>query len=234
MNKTILITGASRGLGLAFTERYLNEGYIVFAGIRKINENIERLKHSYQESLLPIIMDISDDHSVIHAAAEIKNYSGKLDIIINNAASRFPETNNNLEDVSLEVAIQSYNINTLGPLRVAKNFIPFVEKGQNKMFVNISSEAGSIETCKRDNEFDYCMSKSALNMQSVILQNYVKPQGIKVLAIHPGWMHTDMGGEKAPLAPSQSAESISKLIKTYQGDVDGPVFLDYQGNVFPW
>lgn len=74
-----------------------------------------------------------------------------------------------------------------------------------KVIVNISSEAGSIGECWRDREFDYCMSKAALNMQSVLLQKYLKSEGIKVLAIHPGWMRTDMGGAEADISPDTSA-----------------------------
>ena len=76
---------------------------------------------------------------------------------------------------------------------VIKNALPLLRKGRKKLIVNFSSEAGSIGTCGRQSEYSYCMSKAALNMASQILQNAVKAEGIKVLALHPGWFSSDMG-----------------------------------------
>jgi NAD(P)-dependent dehydrogenase (short-subunit alcohol dehydrogenase family) len=105
--------------------------------------------------------------------------------------------------------------------------------GRRKLIVNISSEAGSIGNCWRSAEFGYCMSKAALNMQSKILQNNLGPQGFKVLAIHPGWMQTDMGGAQADIHPDVSAQGIFELaLKEWKPE--DAIYMDYQGNVLPW
>jgi len=104
------------------------------------------------------------------------------------------------------------------------------------MLVNISSEAGSIGDCWRKKEFGYSMSKAALNMQSVILQNHLKEYGVKVLAIHPGYMKSYMLGEKnydADIEPEAAAENIFKLLEEKK-DINTPIFYDYQGNELPW
>ena len=82
-------------------------------------------------------------------------------------------------------------------------------------------------------EFAYCMSKSALNMQSKLLQNALGPQGFKVLAVHPGWIRTGMGGPQAAISADQSAEGIFQLA-TRAWSPDDPIYLDYQGKALRW
>jgi NAD(P)-dependent dehydrogenase (short-subunit alcohol dehydrogenase family) len=77
------------------------------------------------------------------------------------------------------------------------------------------------------------MSKAALNMQSKILQNYLKPRGFRVLAVHPGWMRTNMGGPQAPLPSDESAEAIYKLARR-EWKAEDPIYVDYQGTPLPW
>jgi len=233
-NNTVLITGANRGLGIELVKIYLAANYTVFAGTRQNSDLLEQLKTKHQEKLTIVPLDVSEDASVETAAKNIHSYQVPLDIIINNAAARFDETMNPLEDIKFDVAMKAFNINALGPLRITKTFLPFLQNGRKKMLVNISSEAGSIGSCWRDREFDYCMSKAALNMESKLLQNYLKPSGIKVLALHPGWMHTDMGGAEAPLNPAVAAKRIHDLIEGNVGNIDGPIYLNEDGLEFPW
>jgi NAD(P)-dependent dehydrogenase (short-subunit alcohol dehydrogenase family) len=77
------------------------------------------------------------------------------------------------------------------------------------------------------------MSKAALNMQSRILQNYLQPRGFKVLAVHPGWMQTDMGGVNADIAASEAAEGIFRLAEKDWAPED-PIYMDYRGQPMPW
>jgi NAD(P)-dependent dehydrogenase (short-subunit alcohol dehydrogenase family) len=179
-------------------------------------------------------MDISSDTSVSYSAVEVSRLTDNVDILINNAGVHFEASFAPLEEVDFQVAMDTFNINALGPLRVTKAFIPFIKRGDTKVVVNISSESGSIGECWRDREFDYGMSKAALNMQSVLLQRYVKPEGIKVLAVHPGWMRTDMGGAEADISPETAAEGIYELANKYKGDLEGPMYMDYSGRLFKW
>ncbi|WP_078552423.1 SDR family oxidoreductase [Bacillus alkalicellulosilyticus] len=234
MNQTVLITGANRGLGLELVKVYLKDGFTVFAGVRSSNDHIERLKQEFPEKLIDIPMDVSSTESVENAANLLRNQTDHLDILINNAAVHLEEERKRLEQVDFDAVLETYNINTVGSLRVTKYFLPFVEAGNLKLHINISSEAGSIGKCWRDGEFGYTMSKAALNMQSVVLQNLVKPKGIKVLAIHPGWMRTDMGGPNATDSSTTSAEQVAALGKKYQGDLEAPIYFDNHGEVFPY
>jgi NAD(P)-dependent dehydrogenase (short-subunit alcohol dehydrogenase family) len=116
---------------------------------------------------------------------------------------------------------------------VIQHFLPLLEKGERKLIINISSEAGSIADCKRSSEYAYCMSKSALNMASKIIQNALKARGFKVLAIHPGWMRTEMGGQDADIHPDEAADGIFQLAMR-QWQPEDEIYMDYQGSILPW
>ncbi|TDQ37208.1 SDR family oxidoreductase [Aureibacillus halotolerans] len=231
MTQHVVITGANRGLGLEFVRYYLAKGATVYACARSESDALLQLA---SPQLHVISLDVANDASVEKAFEEIAKLTSSLDIVINNAAARFPETVNSLEDVDFDVVQKAYNINSIGPLRVAKASVPLLEKGNTKVLTNISSEAGSIGTSGRGTEFDYCMSKAALNMQSVLLQNAVRGQGIRVLAIDPGWMHTDMGGAKAPKSPVDTAEKIGQIIEQRKGTTDEPLFVNTSGEQYPY
>ncbi|HOH37319.1 MAG TPA: SDR family NAD(P)-dependent oxidoreductase, partial [Spirochaetota bacterium] len=158
---------------------------------------------------------------------------GSIDILLNNAGVHFEESYSSLEDVNFDVALKTHNINSLGPLRTVKSFLPFIKNGEKKLILNISSEAGSLSDCWREKEFDYCMSKAALNMQSILLQNYLKKDRIKVIAVHPGWMRTDMGGSKADIDSKESADEIFSLAEK-DFALNDPIYMDYKGRIMHW
>jgi NAD(P)-dependent dehydrogenase (short-subunit alcohol dehydrogenase family) len=233
---TVLVTGADSGLGYALVQRFLQGEYNVFAGIYRSAENHASLSAEYGDALALIPLNVADMESVCGAAQLVADRVSALDVVLNNAGIHVKEsTFKHLEqlDFSDQHFQQTMDVNTFGPLRVVQQFLPLLEKGRQKLVMNISSEAGSIADCQRENQFAYCMSKAALNMQSIILQNYLKPRGFKVLAVHPGWVRTNMGGPEATLHPDESAEGIFQLAAR-KWNVDDPIYLDYQGKSLPW
>ena len=232
MSYIVFITGASKGLGYSLTELYLSKGHIVIATYRKNFENLEKIKEN--KNLILYKMDVSEEESVKTSYEYIRNKVDHIDILINNAAIYIEDKAKTIENIDIESVIQTLNVNSVGPLRVLKYFYPLVEKGAKKLIINISSEAGSISNCWRDREYGYCMSKSALNMLSAILQNYSKNKGIKVLSIHPGWMRTDMGGPTADISPEESAEGIFNLSLKEWDINDKNIYMDYKGNLITW
>jgi len=235
MNKNVLIAGASRGLGYSLTYQYLKSGFTVFAGARNIKcEKLGILKTQFKDRLIVIQMDVASSQSVKKAAEQVKSYCNKLDVVINNAGIHCEDSFEILENVDLDNAIKVYNVNSIGILRVTKEFLGLLQNGDDKVLLNISSESGSIGSCKRSKEFDYCMSKAAVNMASVLLQNYLKERKIKVLAVQPGWMRTDMGGDTADIDPLEAAECIFKLVEENKHNLDAPVFVDRYGEILPW
>ncbi len=234
MSRSILITGAARGLGLCFAKKYLKDGFMVFAGTRDLEApKLKDLQREYPNAFLPVELEVTDTESVAAAARTVRSYTEKLDLIINNAAVHNSTSFEVLEKADLDDCLKVYDINSLGPLRVVKGFLPFLRNNPGAKVINISSESGSISTCGREKEFDYCMSKAALNMASKMLSNYLRKDQIIVLAVHPGWMRTDMGGGNAALDPYETACKLAYLFET-RNDPDGPGFIDNQGNEYPW
>lgn len=234
MGNVVLITGASRGLGLCFARKYLEAGDTVFAGVRDLSAPfIKELKEKYPETLFPVPLEVTDTQSAEEAAAYVCRHSEKVDIIINNAAVHNNTSFEILEKADLDDCLQVYDVNSLGPLRVVKAFLALIRKSNNGKIINISSESGSIGACGREKEFDYCMSKAALNMGTKLLSNYLKKDNITVLAVHPGWMRTDMGGRSAELDPYETACKLAGLIEGINS-AEGPVFIDNKGNAYPW
>lgn len=224
-----MITGAARGLGYCLTEEYAVNGCNVFACARDINSGkLLALREKYPDSVNLTNMDVSRTESVEKAAAEVGKTAQSLDIIINNAGMHFEDSGNPLEDVNIDHCLETYNINSLGALRVAKYLASFLAADGNGSIINISSDAGSISGCTMDSWFDYCMSKAALNMESKLLHNYLSKRNIRVLAIHPGWMRTGIGGPDSNIDPEDSAKYIIRLIDSHK-DTDG-IYFDYLGN----
>jgi NAD(P)-dependent dehydrogenase (short-subunit alcohol dehydrogenase family) len=228
---TVVITGAARGLGFRLAEAYLEQGATVF-GLYRLDQTAE-LSRTYGDRFHAIQCDTTDEEQVRHAAEHVARAAGAVDILINNAAVYLEKPFTEANEFDADVARRTFDVNAVGPLLVTKHFLPLVLAGSSKRIVNISSEAGSISQNKRSREYAYCMSKAALNMQSVILQQRVKGDGVKVLAIQPGWMRTEMGGTDADLDPKESASGIVDVIAR-NSDIDGPMYLDYTGRACEW
>ncbi|MFC3750124.1 SDR family NAD(P)-dependent oxidoreductase [Paenibacillus sp. GCM10012306] len=240
MNKVACITGADRGLGLFLTRWLLENQYLVFAGqYLEDSDFLKALKDQYPDQLRLVPLDIGDSDSVKRAARMIASSTRHVDIIINNAGIiQSSDYASMLVDMDIEAMQKIYNVNTLGSLRVSNALMGLLLQSEQKLIVNISSEAGSVGRNKRTNMYGYCMSKSALNMQSSLLHNHLKELGGQVMIFHPGWLQTYMGGkidEFATTTPEESAYKIMALVqnhKQYLGEE--PAYLDLDGNHWPW
>ena len=234
MIKTVFISGADKGLGFSLAGRFLEEGTHVFAGQYHADSSLSTLAGSFPQTFTAIALDVTQMDSVRQAARRVAELVPALDVLINNAGVMLETRTPLLElDLTQLPLLETLDVNAFGPLRVVQQFLPLLEKGDRKLIINVSSEAGSIADCWRESEFAYSMSKAALNMQSRILQNYLKPRGFKVLAIHPGWMMTDMGGAGADIHPDEAAEGIFNLVQR-DWDPDDEIYLDYRGQPMRW
>jgi len=233
--KTVLITGSSGGLGSCLVTEYIKRGYFVFGCDIQKGDRLDLIASQYPTQLTFVLMNAGDDESVRNAAEIVAGQTAGLDLIVNAVGILPPNSAKKLEDFDITASLDVFNINALGPLRVVKEFVSLLKKGEDKVIVNISSEAGSMTTHNNYiNRYDYCMSKAGVNMQSIILQRYYKPDGIKVLAVHPGWMKTGMGGEKAIIEPEISAKGIADLAEEHKHHLDHGIYFDYDGSSRAW
>ncbi|MBM7569978.1 SDR family oxidoreductase [Aquibacillus albus] len=227
----ILITGANRGLGLCLAKVGLENGHHIYAGVRSLDEKttepLAQLQETYKEKLEIVQLDVTDENSVIAATETIKRKNASLDGIINNAGI-LNEREKTIEELDLEACKLAFDINTLGPIRVIKHFLPLLEKGNKQSIINVSSEAGSL-TNAYAGDYPYGLSKVAVNMLSEKLNVYLREKDIKVLSVHPGWMRTDMGGNKAPLDPMDTATGIFDMVERKKNVNNKYVFVDHHG-----
>lgn len=243
MNKTVLITGANHGLGLSLVKVFLENGFTVFAGVYKLNDDSQINNLKSKDNLHLVNLDIADINTIKEAASLIGRFTQSIDILINNAGIiPLDETPDDKKTIFNELDFESIknaiDVNAIGALRVANVFSQFLKNSDNKLLVNISSEAGSISNCERDKWFGYCMSKAALNMAGAIIHNELKKHNGQVLQIHPGYMQTYMHGEKninADLSPDFSAINIFEQIQNIdQYKSEKAIFIDLFGNKLEW
>jgi NAD(P)-dependent dehydrogenase (short-subunit alcohol dehydrogenase family) len=226
----ILITGANRGLGLELTEIAVERGHYVIATMRDINRSQEQLGNlinKYPDKISIYPLDVVKEDDSVRLAETLKKEGKTIDALINNAGILLGR-DQRLEDLSMEDVKKTFEINVFGPINIIKHHLPLIPNQKSSIIINISSEAGSI-TNARGGDYSYGMSKAALNMFSNQLKKYILEREIRVLAIHPGWMQTDMGGEKAPLKPRESAEEILSIIEGKRIFSEGSFFVNYKG-----
>ena len=216
MNKRVLITGASRGIGFALTKLFLERGYKVIAACR--NGMIDNLSHP---NLDVIELDLSDSSSIKNAAKILKKES-KIDILINNAGIG-PDLD--LDLPTEETFKQTFDVNVTGTVLLTESLIEIINHSGS--IVNISSEMGSIENCKRIDSVAYRMSKSALNMYTKILSNRLKAS-LKVVSIHPGWVRTTIAESNIDNGRLSPEESAIKLVQYILSDFETGTFWDVE------
>ncbi|MCL2425884.1 MAG: SDR family NAD(P)-dependent oxidoreductase [Oscillospiraceae bacterium] len=241
--KTILITGTNRGLGLSLTKEFLRHGFIVFAGVYKLTtqgSEIQKMKDN--ENLHIIEMDVKDTSSVEKAAECVGSLTQSLDVLINNAGilckeSYYRKSNTIFDELDIDSMMDSYDVNALGAVRVANAFSHLLMKGEDKLLINISSDAACLTIGSTD-WFGYRMSKAAMNMAGSLIHNEYVKHGGRVWQIHPGWMQTYMHGEKADNAVHSSdfaAEHIYKLVMESESQKSESLqFTDIHGRPMPW
>jgi NAD(P)-dependent dehydrogenase (short-subunit alcohol dehydrogenase family) len=229
----VCITGANRGIGLAFAKGYLKEGARVFGTVRNPDDgNVRELATANPDRFTAISMDVADRESVFRGAEEIGSAVDSLDILINNAGTNTFDNEKRPEEISEENIRKVFDVNTLGPLRVVQAVVPLLRRSDGGKVVMISSTGGSIAHQQGGRVVPYCVSKAGLNMLTKLLYFHLREDGIAALALHPGWVRTDMGGPGGALSPQQSVAEMMKVIGELT--TESKLFVDYRGEELPW
>ena len=224
MSKIVLITGASKGIGKALTEKMLDESFIVIGTSR--SGKIQRIQH---KNFYPLKLDLSCTESIKGAHKEIFSNFNHIDILINNAGIGPDLYTNKPEKKSFD---QTFDVNITGTVFFTEPIIELIR--ENGIILNISSKMGSIAVCGLVDSIAYRMSKSALNMYTKILSNRLKDK-IRVASIHPGWVKTAIiksNLKNGRLTPKESAENIYDfLISKFES---GTFWDSEKGNALTW
>ena len=227
----VLVTGANRGLGLGFVTNYLEKNVNVVSTTRDLKSSKEllALKERFPDNLEIFELDL-----LIESAGDsLANFLGErpIDILINNAG--IGSTNQHFQAVSSKPWLEVLKVNLIAPLMVTQSIIDNVKKGVDKKIYFLSSQLGSIGDNTSGGMYIYRSSKTGLNQVAKSLSVDLKPLGITVISLHPGWVKTDMGGPNAPVSIDESIEGMTQVIHTT--DIrDTGRFLKYDGKELPW
>lgn len=227
-NPSVLITGANRGLGLALAKHYACSNWRVIASCRQSSNELDELATSPNVNIESL--DVGDESSIEDLAERIQHI--ELDVLINNAGidGHAPA---HLSDIKAEDFMHCLRVNSLGPLLLSRALADNVGRSQRRVITNISSRLGSIEANDWGRWYVYGTSKTALNRISVQLASSLAYRKITVIALHPGWVSTDMGGAQGPVTPMQSAAGIYTVIDELDFEHSGS-FCDFTGASWPW
>ena len=230
---TLLITGANRGLGLAFTERYLADGWLVRACCRQASERLSALSGRYPDLLHTHILDVLDHGRIDALAAQLQDTP--IDLLLNNAgtAGEGGLGTGSLGHFDYEGWRRILEVNLLGPIKMAEAFVEHVARSEQKKIVTISSMLASIGSNTNGGYAPYRVSKAAVNAAMRSLAMELKDRGIIVIPISPGWVRTDMGGSGAPLSPEESVAGMRKVIANLTR-ADTGRFFTLEGDELPW
>ncbi len=224
---TVLITGAARGLGLDFTKQYAAKGWKVLACARK-PDALKGIKGDIHHHKLEVT-----DYKAVNALA--KELAGEaIDVLICNAGvgGEGGEGAQTLGSLAPDVWRNVFEVNTLAPLMMAEAFADHVSRSQQRKLIAISSILGSIAN-NNGGRYFYRASKTALNMEWSCLAKDLEGKGVICVALHPGWVQTDMGGPTATLTIDQSVPAMVKVIEGLKPSDNGR-FLQYDGTELAW
>lgn len=221
MNKTAVITGANRGIGLELAKHYLKHGLHVYGICREASEELKSSGATVAEGI-----DVAAAACKSRLQTALKGV--KIDLLINNAGILRDER---LGELNFSTMEEQFRVNALGPLRVTEALLENMADGAKVAL--ITSRMGSIADNTSGGRYGYRMSKAALNIAGVSLAQDLKPRGIAVAILHPGYVATDMVGGSGDISPEEAASRLAARIEGLTLE-DSGTFWHSSGDVLPW
>jgi NAD(P)-dependent dehydrogenase (short-subunit alcohol dehydrogenase family) len=230
--KTVLITGANRGIGLEHARRFAARGARVFATARSPGDAVElkALAAAHEGRVEQLAYEAGD----AAAPARLKAALGDtpLDLYFANAGATGDKTKS-FGSVDVEDVLRLVRINALAPLKLAEALAGNVAASQRKLMAFQSSRMGSIGDNASGGYYAYRLAKNALNMIVKNVSIDLKPRGVIVVALHPGWVRTRMGGDGAPVSVEECVSGQQRLFDGLTPAHSGH-FYNYDGSELPW
>jgi len=228
----LLITGASRGIGLEMVRSSMERGWRVYACCRHPQQakSLLGLAALAPDKISVHIADMRELATLQALAYELRNES--IDMLINNAGVYGPDQNR-FGEVDVAGWQDAFQVNCIAPLKLAELMIGQLHGGNQKIIACLSSKMASMADNGSGGSYIYRSSKAALNAVVKSMSIDLAAQGIKAVALHPGWVKTDMGG---PHAEISTAESVSKMFEILLSldTSDSGRFIDIDGSDIPW
>jgi NAD(P)-dependent dehydrogenase (short-subunit alcohol dehydrogenase family) len=229
---TVLITGANRGLGLELARRYAAADWQVLACCRNPSAALELtyVAEACADNVRVLRLDVRDHAAIATLAAELGAQS--IDLLLNNAGVYGP-TRMVVGHIDYAAWADVLAVNTMAPMRLVECFVEHVTRSQRKLIACLSSAMGSIGGNTSGRHYLYRSSKAALNAVVKSLAIDLHDRGITVVALHPGWVKTDMGGADADLEVPVSVQHVMSVLDRLTLDDSGK-FLNHDGSAIPW
>lgn len=230
--KVALVTGGNRGIGYELVRQLAMKGFKVILTSRNSetgHKAVQKLKDSHLDVSF-LTMDINNQTSIGQAAAKVSEQYGRLDVLINNAGI-YLDKNQKLVNLDPSVLEKTLETNFFGAYHVIRSFMPLMEQQAYGRIINVSSEYGAMSEMSSSGVGAYKLSKLILNgLTQLIAAESTKD--IKINAVDPGWVSSDMGGPSAPRTPQQAARSILWLATIGPEGPSGFFFKD--GKQIDW
>lgn len=217
----VVITGAGRGIGLELCKHYLSRGERVYAACRKATPELRALDVEVVEGV-----DVTTDEGVATLKAALGDQP--VSVLINNAGLLGKE---DLGEIEYGDMMRLYEVNALGPLRVTEALLGNLGDGAKVGL--ITSRMGSMADNTSGSRYGYRMSKAALNAAGVSLAQDLRPKGVAVAILHPGFVQTQMVGFNGDVSPDVAAARLAERIEQLNLDNSG-TFWHAKGEVLPW
>ena len=229
---TIMIVGATRGIGLELTKQYANEGNQVIACARDTaNASLLNEIASGSENIKIEQLDIADAGSIESASSRIGEEAIDSVIIVAGWVGGMPD-NQTIDNIDIDEWHNTLNINTIGPLLVAKAFKSNLAASGNGNLMILSSQLAA-STWPMGGMYIYSTTKAAVSKVGQILALDWAEDPIIVSIMHPGWVQTDMGGPTAEITAEESALGIRNVLSGLTKEDSGN-FYKWNGDIHPW
>jgi NAD(P)-dependent dehydrogenase (short-subunit alcohol dehydrogenase family) len=230
---SVLITGSNRGLGLEWVRQCAARGWRVIGTCRDPDSAGDLRELASQQPEVSVHrLDVTAPDQIAELAQQLRE--NPLDMLVNNAGVYFEHWGKDpVGNIDYEAWQETFRVNTLGAMRVTEGLLASLAKGSRPVVVAISSNMGSIAGISSARDYAYRSSKAALNAAMRGLARELKPQGIGVLILHPGWVRTRMGGSSAPLSPEESVRGMLSIVDRFEPSMSGE-FFRYDGTRLPW
>lgn len=234
--RVALISGANRGIGFEIARQLARKGVAVVIGSRDLDKGRAAAQLIVDEGFPAeaVQLEVTDNASIIAAVGTVVQRHGRIDILVNNAAILVDGPGgfkSSLFELDAETARQTFETNLLGPLRLTQAVVPTMQRHRYGRIVNLSSGAGQLSDM-RTGFPAYRMSKTALNALTRITAAELAGVDIKVNAVCPGWVRTDMGGAEAERPVETGAETPVWLAMLPEDGPTGGFFRDQRP--IPW
>lgn len=231
--KTVLITGANRGIGLEFVRQYAADGWRVFACCRDPEAasvlNDVTARHVDRVTVYPL--DVANHKHIEQLSQALAGEA--IDVLINNAGVYPPQQGDVFGKTDYDAWAYAFEVNTMAPLKMAEAFIRQVARSHRKVIITLTSKMGSIADNRGGGSYIYRSSKSAVNNVMKSLSIDLSPEQIIAVLLHPGWVRTDMGGPSGLISPEQSVAGMRQVIDRLRFEDSGQ-FYAYDGQIIPW